>query len=217
MADANPSPRPAPGRGRQGLPKPRVDRAARRELILRSAAETFAEFGLQRATMQDIADRAGMAKILIYRLFPSKEALAAALFERVLDRLKAAAAEPWTGYGSGQMRLLNEARQDRAAFLLLLRDGRADPEARRWCDAYQDLLAGFVYPLLAPAAGSDAQAEDRARVAARQFTGFITETLIVWLEDGDGLSDAARVKWVGDIIRNWRRATREAYRLDGGG
>lgn len=214
MADANHSPRAAQGRGRQGVPKPRVDKAARRDLIIAAAAETFAEFGLQRATMQDIAERAGMAKILIYRLFPSKEALAAEMFERVLCGLEAAAAEPWTGYGSGQMRLLAEARRNRTAFLLLARDGRADPDARRWFEAYQDLLQRFVYPFLAPADGLDDEAPARAAFAARQFTGFITETLIVWLEDRDGLTDEVRAKWFGEIVRHWRAASRVAFRLD---
>ena len=37
---------------------------------------------------------------------------------------------------------------------------------------------------------------------------------MTWLEDSDGLSDEKRFVWYGRIIREWRKATREAYDLD---
>ena len=40
------------------------------------------------------------------------------------------------------------------------------------------------------------------------------DTLVVWLEDSDGLTDEKRFVWYGRIIREWRKATREAYDLD---
>ena len=40
------------------------------------------------------------------------------------------------------------------------------------------------------------------------------DTLVSWLEDSDGLSDEKRFIWWGRIVREWRKATREAFELD---
>lgn len=43
----------------------------------------------------------------------------------------------------------------------------------------------------------------------------MTETLINWIEDRDGLDDEARVRWFGHVVREWRRISRAVYRRDG--
>lgn len=71
----------------------RLDPAARREQILAAATEYFAEVGFDGPT-RDLARRAGVTQALLYRYFPSKQALAEAVFERVyLGRLDPA----WPG------------------------------------------------------------------------------------------------------------------------
>jgi AcrR family transcriptional regulator len=62
---------------------------AKRELLLRSASEEFAEKGLEGATMRGIATRAGCTTGAIYPLFRSKESIYAALLAQSLDRLDA--------------------------------------------------------------------------------------------------------------------------------
>jgi AcrR family transcriptional regulator len=194
--------------------KPRIDRAARQAGYVRIAAQTFHELGLQRASMRDVADRAGVAKILIYRQFPSKDALLAAVFEEVLQEIRAVYDSPWPGYGAALMEVLRRARDNRAAYLLLLRDSRSDPEAKRWYDIYEARQIEPFRIFLKPAEGAPPGAEERADLGARSLVGIATETLINWIEDRDGLDDAARVRWFGHIVREWRRATRAAYGLD---
>jgi AcrR family transcriptional regulator len=194
--------------------KPRVDRSARQADYVRIAADVLYERGLQRASMQEIADRAGVAKILIYRQFPSKEALLAAIFEEVLHEIRAVYDRPWPGYGAGLMEVLRRARNNRAAYLLLLRDSRSDPEARRWYEIYEARQIAPFMVFLKPADGAPAGAEGRARIAAHTLVGIVTETLINWIEDRDGLDDDARVRWFGHIVREWRRVTRVVYRLN---
>ncbi|WP_068875330.1 MULTISPECIES: TetR/AcrR family transcriptional regulator [unclassified Phenylobacterium] len=208
MTDSSP-----PSRARKRR-MPRVDRPARQASYVRIAAETFYDLGLQRAAMRDIAERAGVAKILIYRQFPSKEALLAAIFEEVLREIRAVYDAPWPGYGAAVMEVLRRARGNRAAYLLLLRDCRSDPEAKRWYDIYEDRQIEPFMVFLRPAEGAPAGAEDRARLGARSLVGIVTETLIDWIEDRDGLDDAERVRWFGHIVREWRRITRAVYRLD---
>jgi AcrR family transcriptional regulator len=209
MDDATPADSSPPKRR-----KPRVDRTARQAGYVRIAAQTFHELGLQRASMQDVADRAGVAKILIYRQFPSKDALLAAIFEDVLQEIRAVYDSPWPGYGGALMEVLRRARENRPAYLLLLRDSRSDPEAKRWYDIYEERQIEPFMVFLTPAEDAPPGAEDRARVGALSLVGIVTETLINWIEDRDGLDDAARVRWFGHLVREWRRITRAVYRLD---
>lgn len=52
-----------------------VDKAERRTTLLIAAMSVFAELGYHRATMQAVADRAGVSKGSLYDSFDSKEAL----------------------------------------------------------------------------------------------------------------------------------------------
>jgi AcrR family transcriptional regulator len=63
------------------------EQEARRDLILRAAKATFAEKGLVAATIDDVAQRAELAKGTIYRYFKSKEDVFHLLVEEGLIRL----------------------------------------------------------------------------------------------------------------------------------
>jgi AcrR family transcriptional regulator len=62
---------------------------AKRERVLRAANAVFAQAGLQ-APMSNVADAAGAGVASVYRLFPSKHELLAALVVRRNDRIAAA-------------------------------------------------------------------------------------------------------------------------------
>jgi len=55
--------------------KKRVERSKRRQLILDAAREAFLASGFNGARPRDIADRAEITEALLYRHFPSKQAL----------------------------------------------------------------------------------------------------------------------------------------------
>lgn len=194
--------------------RPRINHGERRARFVRIAAEVLHARGLQRASMQDIADYAGVSKILIYRQFPSKEALLTAIFEEVLQEIRAVYDSPWPGYGAALMEVLKRARLNRPAYLLLLRDCRSDPEAKRWHTIYEERQIEPFAIFLKPSPGAPPGAEGRARMAAYTLIGIATETLINWIEDKDGLDDESRVKWFGHIVREWRQVSRRVYRLD---
>ena len=68
-------------------PRPlRADAARNRQRILEAAAEVFARRGLD-ATLDDIADHAGVGVGTVYRRFANKEALVDALFEKSVDQI----------------------------------------------------------------------------------------------------------------------------------
>ena len=64
------------------IAKPRLDRDARRELILDVAQEVFLEEGFAAASMSTIAARLGGSKGTLYNYFKSKDELFAAYVER---------------------------------------------------------------------------------------------------------------------------------------
>ena len=59
-------------------PGVRMPRAQREDQILRSPRQVFAERGYQATTMEDVAERVGVTKPLIYEYFGSKEGLLSA-------------------------------------------------------------------------------------------------------------------------------------------
>ena len=70
----------------------RRDAARNRELILETAAEVFAEFGLD-AGYDEIARRAGIGVGTVYRRFPERAELVQALFESRIEEIVAVAEE----------------------------------------------------------------------------------------------------------------------------
>jgi AcrR family transcriptional regulator len=72
--------------------KLRRDAELNRQRILRAAAEVFTERGLD-VTLDDVAHRAGVGVGTVYRRFPTKQALAEALFVDKLDAVAAIAEE----------------------------------------------------------------------------------------------------------------------------
>jgi AcrR family transcriptional regulator len=68
----------------------RADAARNRERILVAAGEVFAQRGLD-ATLDDVADQAGLGVGTVYRRFASKEELVEALFEQAVTEIVALA------------------------------------------------------------------------------------------------------------------------------
>jgi AcrR family transcriptional regulator len=80
-----PPPTPADGSARRRLPP-----EERREEILEAALAVFSELSFDRATLKDVADRAGVTKGAVYHYFDSKEQLFIALLrQRILPHIEA--------------------------------------------------------------------------------------------------------------------------------
>jgi len=56
------------------------------ETIVAAALAQFEDFGIRRTTMEDVARRAGVARVTVYRRFPSKERLVEAVVIREAQR-----------------------------------------------------------------------------------------------------------------------------------
>jgi AcrR family transcriptional regulator len=76
-----------------------MPRAQREEQILRIAEAVFAERGFQATTMEDIAERVGVTKPLIYEYFGSKEGLLSACITSARTQLRLATEAAWQQVG----------------------------------------------------------------------------------------------------------------------
>jgi AcrR family transcriptional regulator len=193
--------------------KPRVDYTLRREEYLRAAARIFLEKGPS-ATMQDVADGAGAPKPVFYRIFPSRQALIEAFFEHVHDAIIRTQSGDWEGYGWALKVLYLEAEQSPEVFLAALKTFRSDPAFDPCRNRLQMTIQAKAMGFFVPAPGAPAGAQERAVRATHTLSTLSFDTLVAWLENRDRLSNEQRFKWWGRIIREWRKASREAFELD---
>jgi AcrR family transcriptional regulator len=203
----------ASGKTRATVPKPRVDRVARKAKYLRAAAAVFLREGAS-ASMQQVADEAGAPKPVFYRIFPSRADLIDAIFQHVHDVIVETQQGEWDGYGWALKVLYLEAKKDPEIFLAAFKTFRGDPTLQPWRDRLLALVHTQAEAFFLPAEGSPAGGDDRAIRAARTLNATVFEILVSWLENADGLVDEARFIWWGRIIKEWRWATREAFALD---
>ena len=189
-------------------PRQLLDRAARRETILRGAAGAFAEKGYAATSMEDVAAAAGITKLIVYRHFASKEELYDAVLERVSERgrdLFMAGLQAGRPASGAVRSLLTVAREDPAGFALLWNHAVREPQFAehagsirlRGVDAAEALLAS---------AGWSAAGEAR-RWAAETIMSYLVASVLHWLALGDEAEDEAFVERVARslpaMIRAW--------------
>jgi AcrR family transcriptional regulator len=115
--------------------KLRADAERNRRRILVAAAEVFAERGLH-ATMDEVAERAGVGVGTVYRRFPNRDELIQALFEDRLEQFVAlteaclADPDPWGGLVAFLERTLELQAADRGLKELLHRHAHVRSEDR---------------------------------------------------------------------------------------
>ncbi|MCF2530945.1 TetR/AcrR family transcriptional regulator [Yinghuangia soli] len=88
------------------------------ERILDAAREQFATFGLRRSTVEDVARRAGVGRVTVYRRFDTKNTLVEAVLVRECRRFLAAFDAEVAALPTMEERIV-------AGFVLALRDARS--------------------------------------------------------------------------------------------
>src|SRR5215210_2672557 len=133
----------------------RVPRAVRERQLVELGEQLFAERGFAKASMDELARRAGVTKPVIYELFHSKEGLFRACLEGLALRLAECIAdaaraeqEPEARLRAGGLAFLRFAFDNRVAYELLY-EGRA-----HWMWDHPDVpverLADWTVELLLP-------------------------------------------------------------------
>jgi AcrR family transcriptional regulator len=147
------------------LPAPaRPGAKARRDQILREASACFASRGFNGTTTRELAARVGITEAALYRYFPSKEALYAAIVERKMGSAELTAVVTDAA----------RAGDDRAAFTglarAILERNEADPE--------------FLRILLFTALEGHALAEPFFAARVRPLREFVTDYLERRMREG---------------------------------
>jgi AcrR family transcriptional regulator len=126
----------------------RKDAARNRERLLAAANEVFAEKGLH-ACLSEVADRAGVGMGTIYRRFPDKQALVAALLEEKYGAMTAvarrAAGKPdgWEAFSALMSGMTELLAHDQALAELMLSNGSHDAVNARKAE-YRAIVAGIL-------------------------------------------------------------------------
>jgi AcrR family transcriptional regulator len=86
-------------------PEPGTDELLDR--VAAAALAQFAEFGIRRSTIDDVARRAGVSRVTVFRRFDNKQRLVEVVLAREIRRGVAEFARAWEGGESLEQRLLN--------------------------------------------------------------------------------------------------------------
>lgn len=176
----------------------RMPRAEREAQMLEVAEGVFSERGVQAATMDEIAERVGVTKPLIYDYFGSKEGLLAATIERARGQLMSALIDAWERADAAPVRervggvvhaffAFIDAHD--AAFALLRTEGALIGEASDSVERIRQQTAkAFAEGLLALPQFA-AQAPTRVTAMAEVLIGGC-ERLAVWRSTHPGGMDA---------------------------
>lgn len=195
-------PTAAPAAGAPGRPGTRVrlPRAERRAQIVRSAAAVFVRGGFDGTSMDDVAREAGVTRLIVYRIFDSKDELYRSVLDTVLDDL-AASFERWraptpdragseAASATGQPAsiggmLLDVARRHPDGFRLLWRHAAHEPAFREVAALFRAAVTDYALDLLRPAVG-----DPLLRLwAAESVVSHLYESTCLWLDDGDVARD----------------------------
>lgn len=186
----------------------RLSADERRAQLLRMAREVFAEDGYHGAAMEQIAQRAGVTKPVLYQHFVSKKELYLALLESDMSRLLAQVSQALERAPSNHQRIQGglrayfefiEANVD--SFRLLFRETMgADPEFRECIDRFHDAAAERIGSIIADETGKDPALSE---LLARGMIGMSEAAASMWLDRKQMIgrdqlvADLAELAWRG--------------------
>jgi AcrR family transcriptional regulator len=169
----------------------RLPRAERRDQIVGVAAATFLAAGYEKASMEEIARAAGVTRLIVYRIFESKEGLYLAVLTSVLDDL----AEQFSDDASPRhapdrptgvaARLLAVARRRPDAFRLLWRHAADQPEFHKLFTQFKDAATEYGVALIHEISPNPTV----VRWSAESIVSHLYESICLWLDNGDPTID----------------------------
>ena len=165
----------------------RLPRSARRAQLLVAARDVFAAQGYHAAAMDDIAERAGVSKPVLYQHFPSKLELYQALLTTCADELVDRVRDAIEGTADNRERVdaavnayFDFVTGDGQAYRLVFgSDLRGEPEATAAVDGALTRCIDLVAAAVTTDAGMDAP---RARLLAVGLVGLSQVGAQYWLD-----------------------------------
>ena len=185
----------------------RLPRSARRTQLLGAAREVFVAQGYHAALMDEIAERAGVSKPVLYQHFPSKRDLYLALLEQHTDELVAATREALASTSDNKQRVAATMAaffafidSESESFRLVFEsDFTSDPEVRELLDRMQRGCAEAIAEVIAEDTGFAATA---SHLLAVGLVGQIQVSARYWLHNNGDLSQADAARLVAGLA--WR-------------
>ena len=144
----------------------RMPRAERQAQILGVAEQVFAERGFQATTMEEVADRVGVTKPMIYEYFGSKEGLLAACVANARAQLLQATESAWEAvpagspmeeqFGAGVAAFFRFIDDHASAFALITHEGSMQASASAGIEGIRRQQTAFIVRTLQGRAGLEA-------------------------------------------------------------
>lgn len=162
-------------------PVRRLARAERREQILAAATSAFARAGFAATSLDDVADEAGISRVILYRHFDSKTDLYLAVLDRVCALLLAHVREPVGGFTDASIDgLVGAAVADPAGFRLLFQHVAREPEFRARAEQFRQAMTQAAHLQISAVVPDPAW----ARWAAQLAPTVAIEAIVAWLDAG---------------------------------
>ena len=181
----------------------RLARPARRKQLLGAAQELFVAHGYHAAAMDDIAERAGVSKPVLYQHFPSKLELYCALLDQHAEHLVRAVRTALASTTDNHSRVAasvavyfdfvdGEGTDGEGAFRLVFEsDLRNDPAVRERVDRMTRACAEAIAETIAHDTGYRAE---EAQLLSIGLTGLMEVSARWWLTSPDRIPKARAVE-----------------------
>jgi AcrR family transcriptional regulator len=179
---------------RKPAPSPRASRlprAARRAQIIETAAGAFLRGGFDGTSMDDVAQAAGISRLVVYRIFDTKEHLYRAVLSSVTDEFVA----EFENLDLAEIRrrggivrvMLGIARRHPDAFRLLWRQAAHEPAFAAFSDYFRKVLAEYAANLIL--LDGRVIEPQMMRWCATALAAHLLDGMSTWLDDGDPARD----------------------------
>jgi AcrR family transcriptional regulator len=189
----------------------RLPRSARRAQLLGAAREVFVAQGFHSAAMDDIADRAGVSKPVLYQHFPGKLDLYLALLDASIEALLAAVRDGLAGTTDNKLRVTATTQayfdfvsDPGGAFRLVFEsDLTSEPSVRARVERVLQECAEVVSEVIAEDAGLSAE---QSHLLAVGLIGSAQVTARYWVTTGEAVPKDDAVQLVSTLA--WRGLSR---------
>jgi AcrR family transcriptional regulator len=189
----------------------RMPRVARRAQLLESALEVFVAQGYHSAAMDDIAERAGVSKPVLYQHFPGKMELYLALLEQSSDRIIHETRRALASTQDNKMRVVATMQvfyeyvaDAQGAFRLVFEsDLTNEPAVRAQVDRVTKECAEEIAKVISEDTGLPTEA---AHLLAVSLVGMAQVSARFWLDSGGGIDQSQAATLVAGLA--WRGISR---------
>jgi AcrR family transcriptional regulator len=160
-----------------------MTRAERQAQLIGAAAAAFLAGGFDGTSVEAVAERAGVTRLIVYRNFESKHALYRAVLDSIVDALRdefQPDARRHEYPTSTAAMLVSVARRHPDGFRLLWRHARHEPTFAKQAEEFRQVVATFADEIIRPYIGDVAVRKWAAATVVDYLYGGTCE----WLDGG---------------------------------